>query len=69
MRSLRCTCGACRLCRKRAAMRAKRARQPRARVPYVCICGRAGARGGCKRCGMSWARYGYVREPRRIQEV
>ena len=45
-------------------MQAHRTSHKPARVEYECICGKAGKRGGCKRCGESFRRYGEVRPPR-----
>lgn len=75
-----CTCGRCHACKQRAWadlhredvraynrawMAEKRAaKTPAPDVPYTCLCGRAGVRGGCRRCGMSYARHGYVKPPR-----
>lgn len=75
-----CTCMRCSACahrvwadtrresireRNRNWMRAKRGTtQPRPPVPYVCLCGRAEPGRCCKRCGMSYARYGFVKAPR-----
>lgn len=75
-----CTCGCCAACYhrvwsdnhreqvrayNRAWMQAKRAtKAPRRPVPYVCICGRAAPGRCCKRCGTSYARYGFVKAPR-----
>jgi hypothetical protein len=76
-----CQCGRCHACKQRAWvaanrdhrraynrawMRDKRAEAGSANVPYTCLCGNAGKRGGCRRCGMSYARNGYVKPPREV---
>lgn len=53
-------CGSCPYCRTRAYKTAweRQKRGGLKRVPYTCACGRAGARGGCRACGMQYARTG-----------
>lgn len=67
----KCTCGTCSYCRTRA-YKTKWQRQKRGepkRVPYTCTCGRAGPRGGCRACGMQYARTGGTgRQNKRVGE-